>query len=122
MTDKYCSACDKEFTCAANKTDQICWCAELPIIMPSGFSSDCQCPECLKRSIAERIQQTMRGLGLAEKIVLAAPYADDGKLIEGIDFTLENGNYVFSAWHHLKRGTCCGSGCRNCPYEQVTPA
>jgi hypothetical protein len=33
------------------------------------------------------------------------------------DFYLENGLLVFTAAHHLKRGVCCGSGCRHCPYE-----
>jgi hypothetical protein len=28
----------------------------------------------------------------------------------------ENGNIVFTAVYHLKRGTCCGSGCRHCPF------
>jgi hypothetical protein len=23
---------------------------------------------------------------------------------------------VFTAAYHLKRGSCCGSGCRHCPY------
>jgi hypothetical protein len=23
---------------------------------------------------------------------------------------------VFTAIYHLKRGSCCGSGCRHCPY------
>lgn len=33
------------------------------------------------------------------------------------DFYLENGLLVFTAAHHLKRGECCGSGCRHCPYD-----
>ena len=33
------------------------------------------------------------------------------------DTYLENGLLVFTAAHHLKRGSCCGSGCRHCPYE-----
>ena len=33
------------------------------------------------------------------------------------DFYLENGNVVFTAAYHLRRGTCCGSGCRHCPYD-----
>lgn len=36
---------------------------------------------------------------------------------EGPDFYLEDGFLVFTAAHHLKRGSCCGSGCRHCPYE-----
>lgn len=26
------------------------------------------------------------------------------------------GYLVFTAQYHLKRGTCCGSGCRHCPF------
>jgi hypothetical protein len=32
------------------------------------------------------------------------------------DFYFEGPNLVFTAAYHLKRGTCCGSGCRHCPY------
>lgn len=35
---------------------------------------------------------------------------------EGEDFYLENGRVVFTAAFHLRRGHCCGSGCRHCPY------
>ncbi|MDG2113205.1 MAG: DUF5522 domain-containing protein [Actinomycetota bacterium] len=30
-----------------------------------------------------------------------------------------SGLYVFTAGHHLRRGTCCGSGCRHCPYPDT---
>jgi hypothetical protein len=33
------------------------------------------------------------------------------------DFYLDrNGNTVFTATYHLKRGTCCGNLCRHCPF------
>jgi len=32
------------------------------------------------------------------------------------EFYLENGYVVFSEAYHLKRGSCCGSGCRHCPF------
>ncbi|HRG31841.1 MAG: hypothetical protein IPJ83_12380 [Saprospiraceae bacterium] len=35
----------------------------------------------------------------------------------GKDFYLENGFIVFTASYHLKRGYCCRSGCRHCPYH-----
>jgi len=35
---------------------------------------------------------------------------------EGEDFYWENGLLVFKASYHLKRGSCCKSGCRHCPY------
>ena len=37
-------------------------------------------------------------------------------LREGEDFYREGGYVVFTARYHLRRGYCCGSGCRHCPY------
>jgi hypothetical protein len=37
--------------------------------------------------------------------------------IEAGDYYEENGLFVFTAQYHLKRGYCCGSGCRHCPYR-----
>jgi hypothetical protein len=34
------------------------------------------------------------------------------------DYYIEAGNIVFTAAYHLKRGFCCGSGCRHCPYGE----
>jgi hypothetical protein len=33
------------------------------------------------------------------------------------DFYYEDGLLVFTAAYHLKRGTCCNSGCRHCPFR-----
>jgi hypothetical protein len=33
------------------------------------------------------------------------------------DWYFENGLLVYTAAYHLRRGSCCGSGCRHCPYE-----
>jgi len=43
-------------------------------------------------------------------------------LVEGIDFYYnEDGYVVLTALYHLKRGHCCGNGCKHCPfgYENV---
>ncbi|MGO9339525.1 MAG: DUF5522 domain-containing protein [Terracidiphilus sp.] len=32
------------------------------------------------------------------------------------DFYFDGPYMVFTAAYHLKRGSCCGSGCRHCPY------
>jgi hypothetical protein len=37
-------------------------------------------------------------------------------LVEGLDYYLEGGKLVFTAAYHLKRGYCCNSRCRHCPY------
>jgi iron complex transport system substrate-binding protein len=39
-----------------------------------------------------------------------------GVLLEGKDYQLENGAMVFTAGYLRRRGYCCDSGCRNCPY------
>lgn len=39
-------------------------------------------------------------------------------LVEGEDYYIENGNLVFTASFLLRRGYCCGSGCRHCPYPK----
>ncbi|HET9838194.1 MAG TPA: DUF5522 domain-containing protein [Candidatus Angelobacter sp.] len=45
--------------------------------------------------------------------------SDADELVEGEDYYLENGNWVFTAKFLLKRGYCCRSGCRHCPYGFV---
>lgn len=38
------------------------------------------------------------------------------ELEEGRDYYLEGGLYVFTADYLRRRGYCCKSGCRHCPY------
>ena len=45
------------------------------------------------------------------------PRHDEKKASEQTDWYFENGLLVYAAAYHLKRGQCCGSGCRHCPYE-----
>lgn len=42
----------------------------------------------------------------------------ESPLVEGEDYYVENGLYVFTASYLLRRGYCCGSGCRHCPYPK----
>ncbi|AUX27779.1 uncharacterized protein SOCEGT47_083770 [Sorangium cellulosum] len=44
------------------------------------------------------------------------------KPIEGEDYYLEAGRLVFTETYHLKRGYCCNSRCRHCPYREKAPA
>jgi Family of unknown function (DUF5522) len=39
-------------------------------------------------------------------------------LREGEDYYIERGRWVFTEAYHLKRGYCCDSGCRHCPYKK----
>ncbi|MFL6256551.1 MAG: DUF5522 domain-containing protein [Pyrinomonadaceae bacterium] len=39
-------------------------------------------------------------------------------LVEGVDFYREGAYVVFTAAYHLRRGSCCKSGCRHCPFGE----
>ncbi|MFN2516356.1 MAG: DUF5522 domain-containing protein [Pyrinomonadaceae bacterium] len=45
------------------------------------------------------------------------PLAQETSLQEGVDYYLEDGLLVFTDTFLRKRGYCCKSGCRHCPYE-----
>ena len=38
---------------------------------------------------------------------------------EPTDFYFEDGKLVMTDTYHIKRGSCCGNGCKNCPYSPV---
>ncbi|MDQ2938798.1 MAG: DUF5522 domain-containing protein [Acidobacteriota bacterium] len=37
---------------------------------------------------------------------------------EGVDYYFEDGLMVFTGAFLRRRGHCCKSGCRHCPYEE----
>jgi len=118
MGVKTCSMCGVEFGCGNDGVAESCWCNELPPIMPMDPSVDCRCPSCLKKLVQDKIAEYVATVTpeTAEDSI-ARTYNTSGKPVEGIDFYInEDGYYVFTAWHHLKRGSCCGNGCRHCPY------
>ena len=120
-----CPLCQRDNDCRVAKGELYkgaCWCQE--IIVPQALlrrlaenSSEpaCLCRLCLEtlarlsrdRSDFEAILEEARVLVLTRAVVdLAEP-----------DFYLDEfGNTVFTAAYHLKRGNCCGSQCRHCPY------
>jgi uncharacterized protein DUF5522 len=40
----------------------------------------------------------------------------EAELVAGEDYYMERGRMVFTAAFLRKRGSCCESGCRHCPY------
>ncbi len=44
------------------------------------------------------------------------------RLVEGRDYYREGATMVFTAAFHLRRGVCCGSKCRHCPFEHENVA
>jgi hypothetical protein len=43
-------------------------------------------------------------------------------LQEGIDYYInKDGNFVFTAAYHIKRGYCCKNKCLHCPWDYGKP-
>jgi len=42
--------------------------------------------------------------------------ATGARLVEGQDYYYDGPYVVFTSQYHLKRGECCGSNCRHCPW------
>lgn len=51
---------------------------------------------------------------------LSSPPGEEGDTTQSLapeDFYYEGPYLVFTAAYHLKRGYCCNSNCRHCPYK-----
>ncbi len=115
---KYCPNCGDEFVCGTCNKGLTCWCAALPNIEIIERGGQCLCPECLKEVIQKKVEIFVEDVKAGKAENTAPKYkGNEQRLIEGIDYYMENGNLVFSAWYHLKRGECCGNNCRHCPYD-----
>lgn len=117
---KQCSECKAEFGCGVVAASEQggCWCEDLPAIMPLDTLSDCLCKTCLAKVIGAEILKQLNAAGSPKaRLALAEPFRHQKELVENIDFTIEDGRYVFSEWYHLKRARCCGNGCRHCAYK-----
>jgi hypothetical protein len=113
---KHCSSCSTPFDCG-DSTAQSCWCNNFPPLFVPTTAVDCLCLACFTAVCSNKIDNYIHSLTpetILDNKVTALPKA--AQLIEGIDYYLENGNYVFKPFFHLKRGSCCGNGCRHCPY------
>ncbi|WP_070986246.1 DUF5522 domain-containing protein [Pseudoalteromonas amylolytica] len=107
-----CSNCGKALTCSA---DQGCWCMALPNILPISQTQGCLCRTCLIEKLKAHIE-SISTYPIDEQLALARPFKHSAA-IEGLDYSIEDGLLVMSRWAHLKRGNCCGNGCRHCPYS-----
>ena len=114
--NKKCSVCGAALSCGAAQEGESCWCLGFPAIMPAEYDQGCRCKTCLSKAIAEKIEQAIQENTLEHMLALASQYDNKKGLLEYIDYTIEYGEFVYSKWYHLKRGTCCGNSCRHCPY------
>ena len=85
-----------------------CWCANISIpevllarIPLEQRNRACICQDCVTRFWQEHADTHAQSIGSDDF------YFDQNDLM------------VFTAAYHLRRGYCCGSGCRHCPYRTV---
>lgn len=113
MKTKKCIKCSNLFECA--KAGE-CWCAVLPSFMPADNNADCYCRDCLIDLHNEKIETLINSKPVSQILKIASNYYGH-ELLEKLDYTLEEGRWIFTKWFLLKRGFCCDNGCRNCPYK-----
>jgi hypothetical protein len=92
--------------CTVNTYKGPCWCAKVKISqdlldqIPADLKNKvCVCKGCVEKSLREA-------------------HRKQPPPVKAGDFYFEAGGMlVFTEAYHLRRGYCCGSGCRHCPYE-----
>ena len=118
ISDKTCSRCGTVFKCGTTEANGSCWCNNYPPLFAPDPLINCMCTQCLHDATKEKVNNYVAEMttekALTENIAKDLPFTKH--YIEGIDYYMEKSFWVFTAWHHLKRGTCCNSGCRHCPY------
>jgi hypothetical protein len=109
-----CPLCGNANQCQLATTDGYkgpCWCAAetfppefLASVPEESRRTACVCRQCVVTARCDEAR--------ARK----APLPQPG------DFYIEGHNVVFTAQYHRRRGYCCGSGCRHCPFDAVERA
>ena len=118
FTIKKCSACGTPFNCGDTTDGNKCWCNNFLPIFKLTEVIDCLYSSCFTMVCSTKINEYVATVTAETAINSSARDLPKTKQpIEGIDYYIEDGNYVFKAWFHLKRGHCCTNGCRHCPYK-----
>ncbi len=97
-----------------------CWCQEIivPAQILNRLAEEWADPTCFCRHCLETIARIAREHEGAEEILAEVrrviPQPEPALAPE--DYYTEDGKMVFTTAYHLKRGHCCESGCRHCPY------
>jgi len=115
---KICPSCSHRFNCQEERVEQ-CWCAAFPPFPAEEKGGSCLCPHCLKQEALRCVERFVADYKSGRRQNTAPRYWQPPPLAEGFDFYMEDGKMVLTSWFHLKRGNCCGSGCRHCPYGHI---
>ena len=122
--DETCPVCGKDNQCRVARGHLykgLCWCEK--IVVPghilSRLASEWVEPACICRSCLEAIARVSASLKDPDAVlaeVFRLTRSNDSTLLPEDYYMDEDGKMVFTSVYHLKRGVCCGNGCRHCPY------
>jgi hypothetical protein len=74
---------------------------------------------CLCRFCLETLERLCHERDDAAAVLSNIPERLENSRLPGREeeyYVDENGRVVFTAAYHLRRGACCGNGCRHCPF------
>jgi hypothetical protein len=85
-----------------------CWCfqVKIPDELIAQVPADLRNKACICRNCVMKFHRAKANNVASPKILPS-------------DFYFDGGLMVFTAAYHLRRGYCCGSSCRHCPYAAV---
>ena len=122
-----CPLCDGPNACQLCTADAYkgpCWCErmDLPEALLAQVPAEqrrlaCICRSCVQKAQAERDAEAVRLRPRASGDLPAAAPAGSSRAVDE-DFYVDpvSGYRVFTEAYHLRRGRCCESGCRHCPF------
>jgi hypothetical protein len=118
-----CPLCGQDNNCRVAKGclyKGACWCHEIHVpahvlrhLAAEWLEPACLCHPCLET--ISRISSEHVAMESILREIRRAVAPGEGELSPE-EYYLEEGRCVFTAAYHLKRGSCCNSGCRHCPY------
>ena len=105
-----CPLCDRPNDCQLCNTAAYkgqCWCAsvEIPAELLARIPTELRNKACICRNCVMEFHRN-------------TSFNTRQKLQPG-DFYFDAGLMVFTEAYHLRRGWCCDSGCRHCPYRNL---
>jgi hypothetical protein len=95
--------------CATAAYKGPCWCesAKIPDELLARVPLEARNRACLCRACVAAFHREQTGAQVLP-------------VVPGDFYFDASGLMVFTAAYHLRRGYCCGSNCRQCPYREVT--
>jgi len=93
-----------------------------PLASDAPYKGSCWCMQLdMPEELMKRLPEESRGRScICHRCVAEArrterwmPRAKAGEF-----YFTEDGRFVFTQRYHLRRGYCCGNGCRHCPFDE----